>query len=341
MLKPGPLATALEKDRDRYNARFALARRRNRSLDPDDFARILIETVDPLVRAAAKEAPDCAEAVAEALYDLSLDLLVKDCLGPKPRFPAVAEVWRELLPLTPELLAQDPRRLVAALSNAAYNIEAERSGGNVALWLKIMTRAAPLCRGLEAYLQVGQVAAWRAGLAHFRESALEVWQSLPEDLAYAGLGLNDSKDRPGLEELKEKLADPWYSPHDNSGRKRKMKIVARIGDFQGFGGLFSSPPDVTAADGVIYVFDREYCWSLHADCFGSVLRRFGSDLPENAGGDQGAFKLDSKGRVENDGAANTFPELKNAAAFASNQHTLAVTLPRSHRVWLVASVAQG
>ena len=40
----GPLAQALSQGRERFNARFAQARRMNRRLEPADFSKVLVDT---------------------------------------------------------------------------------------------------------------------------------------------------------------------------------------------------------------------------------------------------------------------------------------------------------
>ncbi|MBF0530050.1 MAG: hypothetical protein HQK55_12430, partial [Deltaproteobacteria bacterium] len=200
----------------------------------------------------------------------------------------------------------------------------------------------PLCPTLEDFLKVGQVAAWRCGLAHFRAGALEIWRDLPEPLARLALGFKPDAEALAKSDLAAALADPWRSLKQ-LGRlpERKLRLVARVGGFRGFGGPFISPPEVTCARTVIYAFDREFCYSLHADWFGSAVERFGSDLPEGVENRPLGFSLDQKnGMVTKDGQQAIFPELAGASSFAATDHTLAVTVPRSHFVYLIALADQ-
>lgn len=332
----GPLAAALERGRERYNVAFILARRANRRLDPRELGDHLKTLVDPMVRAVDAVAPQSVDTVTQALFDLSLELMGQDYLGPTPRFPDIIRFWRDLLPRAPVLLAQNPARLAGAISNAGYNLSRQETG-NSDLWLKIMVAAVPLCSDLELYLKVGQVAAWRCGLAQFRSSSLEIWQTLPDPLARIALGFKPDADVLVKTDLTELLTDPWRHPK-HAGKKpdRTLRLVAKVGGFRGFGQEFVTPPEVTTAKGVLYAFDREFCYSLYADCFGAVTERYGPDLPAEVENRPGGFTIKQNGTVTKSGQSTTFPELARASSYAATEHTLAVTVAHSYKVYLVA-----
>jgi hypothetical protein len=334
-LAPGPLADALKRGREPYNARFAQARRLSRKLNPEDLAWCLAHLADPIARAVHSVDPARVDSVVEALYDLAVDLLAKDALGPASRHPAINRAWAELGPAAARFLVQEPRLAAAALSNAAYHL-AQETGTGLDRWLEDMKRLAPLCPDAAAFLAVGQVIAWRAGLAHFRASAIQVWHRLPEPLGQAALGIDPAASPPPREALIQALADPWQDPAGaGSARKFELALVARVGGFRGFGGPFISPPEVTQTEGTILAFDREYCHALYADAFGAVFKRHGSDLPSRLDQTPG-FNLEPSGRVTKGHLSKVFPELAGFTAFAATPTTLAVTLPASHYVFLVA-----
>src|SRR5205085_7622514 len=91
-------AEILAARRGRFNALFADAHRYRPALDGADFAAHLTDVLGPIVERLAEHEPRQASAVAEALYDLSLDLVSREFLGPKSRYPAVVEGWTRLLP---------------------------------------------------------------------------------------------------------------------------------------------------------------------------------------------------------------------------------------------------
>ena len=334
----GPLAEALERGRERFNARFALAKRLDRNLEPAAFAEHLRLRVAPIVDAVSAALPGKVDTVAEALYDLSLELFSHDCLGPTSRSPAMGEVWGSLLPSIPSLLSKEPLRLAAALSNGAHTL-ASVPGARLADWVGLMHGLASRTQDVDAYLKAGQVAAWRCGMAHYREGALRVLADLPDSLARAALALPPDF-AAGREQLLEVLSDRWRRP-ETAGQPcspKGLALVARAGGFRGFGGPFLAPPEVFTLHGTLYAFDAEACWSLHADLFGTTLQRYGPTLPEGSVEKDRLYKLFPDGQVQKGDLAGSFPLLRGHRSLASDGTTLAVTLPRSHRIYLVAAV---
>jgi len=88
LLAFGPLAQTLERHRSRFNARFAVAQRLDRRLDPVAFSDFLVAAVAPVVRAIAD--PDAVDDVAEGLYDVALEVVAAEL--PR-RYPAVLVAW--------------------------------------------------------------------------------------------------------------------------------------------------------------------------------------------------------------------------------------------------------
>ncbi len=332
----GPLAEVLERGRERFNARFVYARQLNRRLDPAEFAELLIAVVDPIVREAARKAPDSVDRVTEALYDISLELLGRECLGNTPRVSSVDRVWRTFLPAIPHLLVQEPRRVAASISNAVYNMALEPSV-RAECWIEAMSKLAFLCEDAATFLKAGQVTAWRCGMAHYRDGALAVWRELPDNLMQAVLDLPTGQASPDREELFTALSDTWgiVNAPEEPG-KNKLTVQKKVGGFRGFGGPFICPPEVTVADGVLYAYDSEFCWSIHADRFGATFQRFGKDIPTDAGPGNRNFRVDQDGAVVKNKTTTRFPIFRTCTSFASTDATLAVTLPRSHLVFLVA-----
>lgn len=331
----GPLAESLEKGRDGFNARFAYYRRLNRKINPKEFGDVIRFRLDPIVRAVAEADRSAVEKTVEDLYGLALELMGHDCLGAGPRYYQVDLAWQKLLPKAAYLLIQSPLLLASSISNAAFNLSRETRGG-AEKWIESMISIIPLCRKVDEYLSAGQVFSWQCGLSHYRNAALDVWKSLPDDLAYTTLGMKVTANKPPRIELESKLADPWFNPANMSiSKPPRIRIVKQVGGFRGFGGLFMRPPKVFQAEGRLYVSDGDKCWSLYADCFGAALK--GCDQTVMQSGDQGSgFKLDSSGNVNNGRATANFNAFRECTSYASTEYTLAVTLPRSHKVFLAA-----
>ena len=382
----GPYAQALKDGRASFNARFAEARRTQPRLDPHEFADTLRTIVAAILSATERVEPARTAEIVNVLYDLSLDLLAREFIGPRSRYPYINAGWRELLPALGPHIVDSPRAVVGSITNALYNLSVEPGGTRLQAaptpvqwagspqpgarpqeWLDSMRALAPLCADVPMLLQVGQVAAWRAGLAHYRQGALALCRRLALPLALAALGVptGSGSDPDGgrppvvraavaetaslrpddLNTLLERLAaDPWLRPADAliANRPRELRIVARAGAFRGFGGLFMAPPVVTASgEHFVALSPRPFLpmgagearWLLTADVFGATFHRAG-DGPTATG--SGAFQLDRSGRVTLGKDSKVFPELADFSSAAGNDRTLAVTTPLSHAVYLVA-----
>lgn len=334
----GPLASVLKEGRERFNARFDLARKLNSRLEPTSFAQHLQTTLDPVARAVAATDPERLGPAVEALFDLSLELFARDCLGPGSRSPMVGEVWVHLLPRAASQLAEDPRRVAAALSNAAHNLSVQ-PGARPEEWLEIMEKLAPISPSADVYLKAGQVAAWRCGMAHYRKGALSLLPELPEEALRVALSLSAGI-RSSIEEIQSALEDPWASPEkaETPRGAGRLSIVGRVGGFRGFGGPFITPPEVFSLEGQLYAFDAECCWSVHADCFGATFQRYGPDIPKGELGQGDLFSVGSGGIIRNGTITASFPVFAMVRSWASDGTTLALTLERSHNVYLVAVV---
>lgn len=338
----GALAGALEAGRERYNAQFTYARHLNPRLDASVFSEHLRACVYPAVESAAKLFPEKTKEVTDALFLLSLELLGKDFLGAKPRYPSVANAWKRFVTELPELLAAEPRRFSGLVFNALYNLSVV-PGARMEAWVETMLRLGKTGCSLDAFLEAGKIAAWRCGMAHYRTGALEACTKLKPEVVRDAMGVQENGSEVTAEEMmKTAMSDPWrhpLSPISKAHCQRELRVTARAGGFRGFGGFFIQPPEVIFSDGVFYAFDGETCWSLHADVFGSTLVRFGKTLPDiKTGGSSKNFSVDKKGRVTKEKISAGFPELAEALSFASNETTLAVTVPLSHYVHLVALV---
>jgi hypothetical protein len=334
----GPLAQALDRRRDFYNQRFAGARRKNRRLDSVEFQRHVVHRLDPIIRALDTETPEQMDEALGVLFDVSLHLLSGDMIGSMSRQPLINEIWERILPRTAHFLRENPERLIISLSNAAYHLS-NQTGVRGREWLEIMERLSTRSANLDEYLAAGQVAAWRSGMSHLRAGALKTLERLPVEAVQAVFSLTETS-TPPIETLVHSLThDAWLPPEFvDTNYRRRLAIAVRIGDFTGFGGPFAIPPQVTSTGGTIYAFDSHACWSLHADCFGATLQRFCPDPSAQIESSMTMFTLDHEGVVTCGPLKAKFPAFAEAACHAANDSMLAVTLPRSHRIFIVAPV---
>ncbi len=337
-LLTSPFAQILEANRARFNARFAKARHFKPKLNADAFAEHLRSVVAPIVEAVARENPSATAETVETLYDLSLDLIAEEFLGPASRYPAINEGWKTVLPSLPHHLPSAPQVVISAITNALYNLSLEPSA-RPGEWMKLLLELAPLCPDVDSLLKAGQVAAWRSGLAHYRQGALDVCRTLDSKVVRAVLGAPDTTTLPIATLLDHLQANPWLNPASTLQlpiTNNQLQIVARVGAFRGFGGLFIEPPVVWAADDHFVVSDGEGTWLLTADIFGAAFHR--ADLKAPPAKTGSPFTLTKAGNVALGKVTRAFPELANANSFAATQTTLAVTTPLSHAVCLIALV---
>ena len=322
-----PFARVLRSSRDELNTRFAEARQRHPSLAADELMGFLTDVVDPLVSAVAAVCPDRSDAVGLAAYELALELVGQRLVGQLARGTAIDATWRRLLPAAARLVAADPSRVLGSLSNAAHQISAT-PGARVAAWVDDMTRLATSCATVDELLRVGQVAAWRAGMAHFRHGAIAAAASLPQPLAL--LAVDAAPDRVWAEIQSGLLASEWFDParpEDTraSATASSLRTVATVGAFRGFGGVFGVPPQVTHAAGNFHVSSGDECWILTADLYGATFHRVAAGearLPRPLETPPSGVRLpDGPGVV---------------TSVASSATTLAVTRSLTHHVILIA-----
>ena len=338
MIHPA-LASTLRSGRAEFNARFAAARHDHPDLDAAAFSEFLQTAVDDLVRAVDRVRPDRVADVTMAAYDAALDLVSQKLAGPGSRLAPVDQGWRRILPAAAALVATAPARLIAAVCNAIHQL-ASTPSARPTEWIETMATLAPQCADAESFLKLGQMAAWRAGFAHFRAGALAAATALPETLALAALGAS-----PGLSwaQLRERLqTNPWFDPATDSAVAEKegkaLRVVAQPGSFRGYGGLFVQPPLVASAGNDFLARSDNACWLLTADVFGATFHRASLDDFEVASREQRLPPgLQVKGtRVVLNGKRVEFPELGDFTSAAANSTTLALTSRFTHSIMLVA-----
>ncbi|OFJ46977.1 hypothetical protein BA896_018085 [Janthinobacterium lividum] len=320
MISPA-FASILAGGRAQFNGRAVEARRRFPSLDMAAFGDFLHDGVDPLVVAVADAAPERAGGVTLAAYDMALELVGHGLAGPTAKNFFLNTVWRELAPQFSPLLATAPVEVLGMLSNAAIHI-ASVAGARPAQWQRELAALAAQIATLAQLRAVGQVLAWRAGVAHFRLGALAAADTLPPALALAAFG------EPGAQWPQvhaQLLANPWRG--NAEGRD--------FGSFSGLGGAFGTPPQVRATKDGFVVRSAERHYLLVADACGAVLHSATAQEFEQA-----PNELPSSVRVDGAslhiGARSIALDLPAGdIALAANAHTVAITSPWTHAIRLL------
>ena len=329
------LASILRSGRADLNARFAAARRIHPDLDAGAFSEFLRTAVDDLARAVEKARADRLGEVTMVAYDAALELVGQKLAGPGSRLASVEEAWRRILPKAAALVATAPGRVIPAVCNAVHQL-ASTPGARPAQWIEIMAELGQECADAEAYLKLGQVAAWRAGLAHFRPGAIAASDALPEARVLAALGAKSGSS--WAEVRKRILANPWIDPAKAAKYSSTLRVVARAGSFRGFGGLFIEPPLVASSGEHFLVRSDQESWLLTADVFGATFHRASVKEFEAAAAERRwpAGLQMSGSRVVLDGDRVEFPELGDFSSAAANGATLALTSRLTHSILLLA-----
>lgn len=320
MISPS-FAAILASGRAQFNARALEARRSFPSLDMQAFGAFLHDGVDPLVQAVAASAPDRAGSFTLAAYDMALELVGHGLAGPAAKNPFLTDVWRELAPCFAPLLAVAPVDALGMLSNAAIHLGGV-PGARTRQWQDEMAAIAPQVTTLAQLRAVGQLLAWRAGVAHFRMGAIAAADTLPAALALAAFG-ESQLDWPSLRT--QLLSQPWRGNPEG----------IEFGAFAGLGGEFDTPPLVRATDDGFVVSAGERYYLLVADAHGAVLHGATADEFAQASTNVPA-SLRLAGASLHIGARVLALDLPAGdIALAANAQTLAVTSPYTHAIRLL------
>jgi len=312
MLSP-LFADLLRAGRPQFNARVAEARHRYPGFNTDAFGDFLHSGVDPLVNAAATTDAQRAGAVAVAAFDTALDLVGRELVGLHPHCAAMNRLWSDILPACTHAILDKPALVLGALSNALVNLE--NCQAREEQWLHLIRTGCSGLHNSEQVLQLGVLAAWRAGAAHFRPAALQATQQLPADAVAKLLDLHDVNTLDTL--LKNIAADPWYV-----GSKHHQ-----VGAFSGFGGLFPEPPQVRVNQGQFMVMSGGRCHLLMADGCGVVLLPASRDEFEQGEHDKPLKKQLTMGEL-------ALPE--SGLRVTENDHSLAITSPFTFAIHVTA-----
>ena len=332
-----PLARALDAHRDGVNAAFETVRQRRGGLDSAAALAVLADGLGPVVEALDRARPEAVEDVVRALVPVVFDAAAQSRLGLGARIPGIGEAWRTALAGQPDALAAQPARLATAVLHAARTI-ADTPGADVGRWGERLG-ALPCSPAVDALLNAGAVLAWREGLVRLRPAALEVSARLDAPLALAALGVADTVEhRAGLVEALGRLgADPWLRPDEAFRDRGRGALVVRTvcGGFAGFDGPFAHPPQVTAEDGDVVASDGTGRWRLVADVFGAAFQRLPLGDASAEPGPSGV-SIGATGRIRWGDRSATIDALAGAPSAAAGPHTLAVVVPDSHRIALIA-----
>lgn len=323
--------------RNDFNARFAYASKKYPDLNPVIFSEFLRTSMDPLVQAVNSVNPDRVAAVVSAAYDAALELVGLRFIGSGVHPNHIEQGWKRVFPKMASLIADAPTYLIAAINNALIHI-ASTPGAHPEKWIEILEGMAPECADAEILLKAGQVAAWRAGLAQYRTGALASADTIPEKFALTAVGAPLSQNWSSI--YKKLLVDPWFDPSREQAGPPLLRVVAQVGNFRGYGGLFAEPPLVASSGEHFLVLSGESCWALSADKFGAVFHRASTEEFFEAQGKKASnpgFEI-ILNEVTFNGMKCEVPGLVKCTSSAMNKTTIALTSAFSHSVILIAVI---
>lgn len=334
----------LAERRDELNARFARAQQRFAKLDPEVALLQLAEILPPL---AGDE--QGAARLLSSVYDLVLLHVGRDALT---RHPGLATLLRETarVPTMRKLLLADPDRLPAELSNAIENLG--KAGAQFATELRLLAARADSPAALRL---AGATLAWRLGEARLRATALAALDTLDPALWLAGLGIEAAPKR-AIHVRDELRHEGWRRPTGEdlalTRGPAQYEVVARLGEFTGFGGAFDRPPELVVTDADdpndrhhVHVRVEQTVFRVEADVFGASIRPANPATlgavrpalsPARFGSTPSPFCLTTQGELVRDGVTTTIPELRHATGYLGRERLVVVALADSHRLRVLA-----
>jgi hypothetical protein len=327
------LANVLTATRAHCNARVAEERHRDPNFDTAAFASFVRTGLDSVAQSLSTATHDQITSAMLSAYDIALDLVSQGLAGPAARTDVVNRVWSAVAPRYAALIAVDAIGTLGALSNAAIHIT-NVPRARINDWLSNMALLAGHVDNLATLRRLGQVLAWRAGLAHFREGALLSADSLPPSLALLAVGAPASSSATDWPVIRNSFRENiWYSPNRDATHSG-----LEVGEFTGFGGTFAQPPEVRAVPQGFIVRSADRHHLLMADAYGAVLLPATGDEFAQASAEKNTqlahvkiigSQLDIHGRrVDLDLPAEGLTHV-------NNQHTVALTSLYTHTIRLL------
>lgn len=335
------LEAILRRERDRFNQTFLLARTRFPRLDGAATLALFRDLAAALLTGAERRA--CADPAPAllALFETTVTLAGRELAGVGGRLPEYARCLGACLASAPRALLEAPRELIPGLANALYNL-LSRSARAGADWSRTYVELADLNLNRETLELAGGLAAWRAGLAHYRAAALARAADLPPAALFAALRATEAQRTqlaPRLQEFVSRLiANPWTTPENWLEPEREELVARPGGGFRGFGGVFASPPEILVgvdgwlasdADSAYRIFVDAYGWSIRAigetEAIGAYLAQPASAAAPIPVKSSGEFYLDNRRYV--------FAELAGFQGVAASGATVLFAHPGSFQIY--------
>jgi hypothetical protein len=318
------LAQALRDRRDFFNARFEHAKHSSPNMSAPPLFAFLDECLLPLVLAVHKDAPDRVTAVVEAGFDVGLALVASGLWPNSEKLPILRHAFAVTWPALRRPIGQAPQLLLSKLVNALLSANQDSLQ-----WLARLESMSAALHTPQQLLDAGLIAAWRGGLAHFREPALLRLDQLPTQ-ALRTL-FSSQLDADVL--IRSLQTQRWYRAHAEVGAD---EIAARVGAFVSLGGLFAAPPSLRSDGQHIFVSSADRHWLLDADAYGFTLHAADSAEFASAPKTCAAAALPQLAKWRWGKRSVALTQWGEISSFVATADTLALTHTRSHAITLIA-----
>lgn len=328
----------LEENRQSLNQRFFKRQASGAKIESDAWLSHLRTHVLPLVDEVQKTLPERCHGVLNQLYDVSLDLFSVGHFGETTGVlpSALNRLWTQVLPQLATWIARDARRVTGSLSNAVLAI-AQARAESATLWLNMLITVGSKAESVEQLLQIAQVAAWVSGLPEYRTAAVDLATRLPVDQLRCLLNISDNIPDSQINSILTRWRSYAWVESEEVCARSNIQQVSACGAFSGFGGPFPYPPRVFTHDQQLFASDGQQVWHVLADRFGQSFHRLGLSASYNSPPiNRHQPQIDADGRIQWENETIQLPELSNSTSQAFFSQTLAVTLPNSFHIFLLA-----
>ncbi len=258
----------LQTERNQCNQLFASLRHQHPQIDAENFQLFLIRQLDPVV-ALLDQSGQSVGNFAMAGYQHGLDLAAKRWLGKGELADHVNQLWRDVIPQAIHWVSSNPQYWLNILANVLHRLHAHDSD-SASRWINLMKQSAKECQSAEEFKKLGLITAWLAGLACYRQTALNALTEISDKL-FSSISQIDFKNRT---QIQQSLIDNrWldFSTAMPDKQPKTLSLQKRFGNSTILNGEFAEPPKVWAHNNQLYITSANQLWLLFFDSFGEML----------------------------------------------------------------------
>ncbi|OZG74151.1 hypothetical protein BTA51_03775 [Hahella sp. CCB-MM4] len=269
-MKSAALKLFFQAERETCNQMVISVRHQSQLFDTNDLNWFVVNCLDPLMLNLDGQSNQTSFPVAHAGFIHGLELVSLNWIKSDDKRDFVLKAWNEYYPKILNIIQLAPHKVFAETSNLFSHLLGfghERP----LCWLSMMSKVLGELDSYELFKQAGFVCAWMAGLAHFRDTALNQLETMPAPIVRALFDLSDDIDlKSHLARLRNSRWAKKLSATEN-GTPSSYCVERRIGRCDLLGGEFPLPPQALNYRGQLLIKSGELAWQLHADAFGSTL----------------------------------------------------------------------